>query len=172
MRSPDVAKVEYRPTPSTPLAGVTVELTPEVMRKLENSFKFSADEFRAVVERALTSNQLLDASKASSAPVLKIKVTKIRVRSTFNAMMWGAMAGNDSLTGEVTIVDTKGTVLDKLQVSASYALGGWGGGQDAMRLNWLYEAFVKEMVRVYREGKGMEANQPSQPATGPVPAHG
>jgi len=162
MRSPEVAKVEYRPSPSTPLASVAVELTPEVKKKLEDSFKFSTEGFRAVVEQALTSNQLLDASKAGEAPTLKIKVTKIRVRSTFNAVMWGAMAGNDSLAGEVSILDAKGAVLDKLQVSASYALGGWGGGQDAMRMNWLYEAFVKEMVKVYREGKGIEASQALQ----------
>jgi len=31
-------------------------------------------------------------------------------------------------------------------VTASYALGGFGGGQDEMRMSWLYEAFAKALV--------------------------
>ena len=39
--------------------------------------------------------------------------------------------------------------IDSFKVTASYALGGWGGGQDGLRMNWLYEAFAKEVVKAF-----------------------
>jgi hypothetical protein len=36
--------------------------------------------------------------------------------------------------------------LDKFAVSTSYALGGFAGGQDSMRVGWLYEAFAKQVI--------------------------
>lgn len=66
-------------------------------------------------------------------------------------MMWGAMSGNDAIHGEVVVKDASGKTVDSFKVTASYALGGWGGGQDAMRMNWLYEAFAKEVVHAFTE---------------------
>ena len=72
---------------------------------------------------------------------LKVVVNDIRVRSTFNAVMWGFMAGNDHLTGDAVVLNLAGEPVYDFEASASYALGGFGGGQDSSRMNWLYEEF-------------------------------
>lgn len=71
--------------------------------------------------------------------------------------MWGAMAGSDSVHGEVVIRDAAGEKLDKFIVETSYALGGLAGGQDGMRMDWLYEAFAEEIVKALLENS--EADQ-------------
>jgi hypothetical protein len=63
-------------------------------------------------------------------------------------MMWGAMAGSDSLQGDVVLRDNTGKKLDEFVVKASYALGGLAG-QDEMRMDWLYEAFASEIVKEF-----------------------
>jgi hypothetical protein len=44
------------------------------------------------------------------------------------------------------IKSPSGEMLDEFTISASYALGGAIGGQDSVRLNWLYEEFAEEMA--------------------------
>ena len=76
---------------------------------------------------------------------LKVVVTDIRVRNTFNAVMWGFMAGDDHLRGDVVVQNLAGEPVYNFDAGASYALGGFAGGQDASRINWLYEEF-SEMI--------------------------
>lgn len=140
------AALAPKPSATNPLSEVTIELTPKVQDKLKDNLKFDRQALRKTVELALTNLQLLDTGKTGATPTLHITVTHVRVRNTFNAVMWGAMSGNDSIQGDVVIKDSTGAVIDQFYVKASYALGGWGGGQDSMRMNWLYEAFAKEVV--------------------------
>jgi hypothetical protein len=58
--------------------------------------------------------------------------------------MWGFMAGDDHVKGTVDVLNGANSAVDSFEVSASYALGGLGGGQDSARMNYLYEAFSKE----------------------------
>ena len=69
-----------------------------------------------------------------------------RVRSNFTAVMFGFMAGNDSITGDVVLRDAAGKELNRFEVSASYALGGLAGGMDDARMGWLYEKFAELTV--------------------------
>lgn len=147
----DAHKVSaFQPSAEFPIGQVTVASTTEVQEKLKDNFKFSAEQLRGALEQALTNNQLFTAAQASQGISMDVLVTRIRVRSTFNAVMWGAMAGNDALEGEVTIKDASSKVLDKFSVSASYALGGFAGGQDGMRMGWLYEAFAKQVIGQFK----------------------
>jgi hypothetical protein len=102
---------------------------------------------------ALSGQQLMSRN-GQGGLVMDVVVTRVRVRSTFNAIMWGAMSGNDAVEGEVTVKDITGKVLDKFAVTASYALGGFAGGQDATRTGWLYEAFAKEVAAQYSTETG------------------
>ncbi len=77
---------------------------------------------------------------------MEIVVTDIRVRSNFNAVMWGFMAGADHIKGDVVLRSASGEQMDRFGVSASYALGGMAGGQDDARMGWLYEKFAEETV--------------------------
>lgn len=135
----------FQPSPEFPIGQVTVATTQQVRDKLKDNLKFSADELRTTIEQALKGHQIL-ASPPGQGVTMDVLVTRVRVRSTFNAVMWGAMAGNDAVDGDVTIKDASGKVIDKFSVSTSYALGGFAGGQDASRVGWLYEAFAKQVI--------------------------
>lgn len=136
----------YKVSTEAPIATIGVSLTPEVRDKLKDSFKFNQDTFLKTMEQALSNNRLFDKTKQPAGLQMSILVTHVRVRSTFNAVMWGAMSGNDSIHGDVVLKDASGATLDSFKVTASYALGGFAGGQDDARMNWLYEAFAKEVV--------------------------
>jgi hypothetical protein len=142
----------FQPSAEFPIGKINVAVTDEARNKLKNNFKFNQDQLRNSIQEALTNNQLF---KADSGMTLDVLVTRIRVRSTFSAVMWGAMAGNDAVEGEVSVKDASGKPLDKFSVNASYALGGFAGGQDSMRTGWLYEAFAKEVLGQFKpETKG------------------
>ena len=128
------------------VTSVSVELTGAVKEKLRDSLKFDSQALGRTIELALTNRQLLDKAAKESAVSMEITITHVRVRNTFNAVMWGAMSGNDSIKGDIVMKDASGAITDKFHVDTSYALGGWAGGQDSMRMNWLYEAFAKQVV--------------------------
>jgi hypothetical protein len=145
-RSSESKLADFRPSSAAPLSSVKVQVSEPVKEKLKDSLKFDERQLARTIEMALSSRALLS-DAAPSAPSLHVYVTHVRVRSTFNAVMWGAMSGNDAIEGEVQIKDATGAVLDKFEVKASYALGGFAGGQDSMRMGWLYEAFAKELAK-------------------------
>jgi hypothetical protein len=96
------------------------------------------------VKRQLDAKQLMATGDAGD--VLEIKVTGMRVRSTFNAVMWGFMSGSDNVTGEVYLRDASGHLLNHFQVHAGYALGGFAGGIQSVRWDWLYGKFAELTV--------------------------
>jgi hypothetical protein len=59
--------------------------------------------------------------------------------------MWGVMAGNDHIKGNVTLIKDNGEPQHTFSVSASYALGGFAGMNET-RMGWLFEEFSKLAV--------------------------
>lgn len=140
----------FKPSAEAPIGQINVSATPEAIAKIEAAKKkFSADLLKGSIQQALNAEQML-ATRGQGGLTMDVVVTRVRVRSTFNAIMWGAMSGNDAVEGDVVVKDATGKVLDKFSVTASYALGGFAGGQDATRTGWLYEAFAKEVVGQYK----------------------
>jgi hypothetical protein len=125
------------------LTEVVLTLTPDAKKAVSDNLSFNTDALKATVQRAVEAKGFL---KADSGNKLVIELTGLRARSTFSAVMFGFMAGNDNVEGSVTVVDAAGKQLQKFVVSASYALGGIAGGQDS-RMNWLYEEFAKLTVK-------------------------
>jgi len=154
-----VTRTAGAPAPSVqvsqaqPVTSVSVKMSDAVYERLKNSVKFSQETLRRTVQNHLENNRLFNGELSGKGLTLDILVTHVRVRNTFNAIMWGAMSGNDSVEGEVTVKNAAGEVVDKFKVTASYALGGTGGGQDGTRMGWLYEAFAKETLKTLR-GEG------------------
>jgi hypothetical protein len=140
------AATAFKASSENPISEVTVELTPKVQEQLKDSLKFDQQALLRTVELALSNRQLLSQEKKNGVFVLQIMVTHVRARNTFNAVMWGAMSGNDSIKGDITVRNATGGIIDRYHVDTSYALGGFAGGQDAARMNWLYEAFAKQVV--------------------------
>lgn len=129
---------------STQIADVTIGMTSAAKQKAAENLKFNHNELLDHVKRALDSQSLI--SQEENLPTVHIEVKDIRVRSNFSAVMWGFMAGADSITGDIVIKAADGRELDRFEVSVSYALGGLAGGQDTARMGWLYEKFAEETL--------------------------
>jgi uncharacterized protein DUF4410 len=154
----DTAKTSaFQPSAEFPIGQVVVSATPEVREHLKDYPLYDGTRLRAAIEQELRANSMLAAAQGSGL-VLEVVINHLRIRSKFNAVMWGPMAGGDSVDGEVTIKDASGKVLDKFSVSTSYALGGFAGGADS-RIDWLNEAFAKQLV-----GQFMPAAAPASTA--------
>ena len=124
------------------LQDFTVEMSPDARTQLADNVKFDIDALTSTMRRTLEGRGLVTSEGDHR---LKVVVNDIRVRSTFNAVMWGFMAGNDHLQGDAIVMNLEGEPVYEFGASASYALGGFGGGQDSSRMNWLYEEF-SEMI--------------------------
>jgi len=145
-RSSNVASNQVRISSQSQIASVSLSLTDEAKKKASENLKFNPDDLLSHVKRGLDANSLLG-STGKLLPNLEIQVKDMRVRSNFSAVMWGFMAGADSITADIVLKDLAGQELDRYEVSVSYALGGLGGGQDDSRMGWLYEKFTEETVK-------------------------
>lgn len=146
-RAPSAPNARASVSSARPVANVTVSLTSDAKKKSTENLKFNPDDLLAHVKRALEANSLLNSSADKQAPNLEIQIKDMRVRSNFSAVMWGFMAGADSVTADIILKDSADKELDRFEVSASYALGGIGGGQDSARMGWLYEKFAEETTK-------------------------
>jgi hypothetical protein len=106
--------------------------------------KFDLVAFRGVVQRTLDAAKLVSPDGDFK---LTVTIDELRVRSTFNAIMWGFMAGTDQLKGTATLNRIDGRPAGEFKIGASYGLGGFAGGQDSSRLAWLYEEFAKILTQ-------------------------
>jgi len=125
---------------------VTISLSKEAQAMLSDNLKFDQNKLLETVKRAIDAKNLLAKSPDPTLPKIEILVTEIRVRSNVTAILFGFMAGSDTVVGDVIARDQSGKELQRFNVSASYALGGLGGGQDDARMGWLYETFAKHTV--------------------------
>lgn len=134
-------------TTTKSVASVSVSFTEEGRQAASENLKFSSEELRSHVKRALEANSLLTNDLGTPSPDLDIQIKRVRVRSNFSAVMWGVMAGADKVAADIVLMDKGGKELDRFEVSVSYALGGLAGGQDSTRMSWLYEKFAEEAVK-------------------------
>lgn len=133
-----------------PLRALTVGLDSKAAAKLPDNQNFSVDKLFEKINFILSTSKYLQAQNNSSNLRMDVVITNIRVRSGMSAIMFGVLAGADSINGQVTIKDND-KVIDKFEVDISYALGGAMGGTDT-RMSWMYEAFsdkiLEEMKKV------------------------
>jgi len=122
---------------------VDLHLDAKAKALLPDNVKFNPDTLKGTIERLLKAKQLL---AGDSDYRIEVEITDLRVRSHFAAVMFGFMAGSDSVTGNVYVLEKTGRRVHKYEVSVSYALGGLAGGQDETRMGWLYEEFARVAV--------------------------
>lgn len=122
------------------VVSVRVYLNDDAQKLHADNVKFNPDALRSTIQRTLEARQLV---APDSKQRMEVEITDMRVRSTFSAIAFGFMAGADSVKGNVLVLGADGKQLMKFEVSASYALGGIGGGTDEARMSWLYEEFAK-----------------------------
>ena len=142
-----VARKESVDTPATvgvlKVKGVEVRISPKAKEQLPDNIKFDPSALGSTIERTLSAASLRDTEGANT---LDIEVTNVYIRGTFTAVMFGFFAGADNVAGNVRVLDPAGKALRTFEVSASYAFGGAAGGQDSIRINYLYEKF-SELTR-------------------------
>ncbi len=132
--------------PGEQAGSLTVKLSDEARKEAADNLKFSQVELDQTIRQALELNNLLAEQFDGGLPTIEVTVTSVRVRSSFSAIMFGFMAGDDHIEGDVTVRAADGNTLQEFSVSASYALGGLVGGLDSSRLSWLYESFAEHVT--------------------------
>ncbi|MDP1863735.1 MAG: DUF4410 domain-containing protein [Thiobacillus sp.] len=146
-RAPSASAERVSAPAYSQFASVSLSMSAAAKEKALENLKFNPDELLSHVKRALDSRSLISASGNPQLPRIEVVVKDMRVRSNFSAIMWGFMAGSDSIEGEIVLTDALGKEIDRFVVSTSYALGGIAGGQDGTRMSWLYEKFAEETVK-------------------------
>ncbi len=101
---------------------------------------FDQQAFQTALENALKEKGLVD---TSSAKTIRVDIKNVRLRSQGAAVMFGFLAGTDSLAGTVSLLDEKNNLISKFDVDASYGAGGLIGGLDGTRMEWLYNKFAE-----------------------------
>ncbi|HEX5056563.1 MAG TPA: DUF4410 domain-containing protein [Gammaproteobacteria bacterium] len=122
---------------------VTVTMSEGVTKDERKAVRTDQLKLDANIQSYLTGRGIYDSTSKNRIEVL---VNKIHIRNTFNAVMFGFMSGSDNIAGTVSLKDADGRELSSFDITASYALGGGGGGQDDARLGWLSEQFAKLTV--------------------------
>jgi hypothetical protein len=126
--------------------GISVSFSPEGQKSAADNIKFNQETLLSTVRRALEANDVLTKETDPTLAKIEIIVTSVRVRSAFSAVMFGFMAGDDHIKGDVVVRDQSGREIQRFGVGASYALGGLAGGMDETRMGWLYETFAKHVL--------------------------
>lgn len=123
-------------------ASVEMNLSNEAKKMQSDNSQFSATELKAFIDRKLDAASLLN---PTSNYRVSVTIESFRVRSAVAAVMFGIMAGTDSITGRVYVMQN-GRSIHSFVVDASYGLGGMMGG-DSTRMNWLYDKFAELTVK-------------------------
>ena len=125
------------------IEGVTYKSVDVVMTDKAKSLQadnpqFSAKELGENVQRRLEAANLM---RADSRHRVEVTVESFNVRSMVAAVVFGFLAGTDSIDGYVRVFDDRGMQLHAYKVNASYSLGGLAGSLDSMRMGWMYDKF-------------------------------
>jgi hypothetical protein len=119
------------------ISAVAVKLTPEAQALLKDNPQFNANDLQGFIQRRLEGNGSFSATATERVEVV---VTSIRVRSMASAVILGVFAGADHMEGKVLVLSPEGKRLHSFDVNASYAFGGYAGG-DSTRMGWMYDKF-------------------------------
>jgi len=139
-------------SPARPAGQVTMTFSPEAQTYIAANPAFTHADLLAKVRTTLQAETLLVSASTSGAPTVSIRITEAFLRSTAAAAMFGALAGNDRITGEVSVTGADGAVLQRFNVTASYAWGGVAAAHET-RTGWLYEAFANRVAEGLRGPK-------------------
>ncbi|MGE5539216.1 MAG: DUF4410 domain-containing protein [Gemmatimonas sp.] len=125
---------------------VTVAMSPEVEQRLAGTIRFDRQRLQNTIQSALHTKGVLTPNDDPTLPTVEVNLTDVRVRSTANAVLFGIMAGDDRINGTVVVRSPDKAEMQKFNVTTSYGLGGFGGGQMEARMSWLYEEFAKQVA--------------------------
>jgi len=117
---------------------VSTAMSPAIAADADKAARFQELKLEEAIVTQLKEKNLYD---EKSENIVDVVVNALRVRNAATAIMFGFMAGSDNMEGVVTLKASDGKVLNKFTIDASYALGGFGGGQNTARLGYLSRTF-------------------------------
>jgi hypothetical protein len=138
-RPEDAAQYHYD---GSKFCEVELTVSEDATEDPDDRVRFDEKALKDMIQRKLEVCGVID---ENSPKKVSIEITDIRVRSSFNAFMWGFMAGDDHILGDVRLTGADGKALHTFNVSASYALGGFAGMNET-RMSWLFEEFSELTV--------------------------
>ena len=127
-----------------PLKKLTVTLNSNAQSKLADNQNFSRDRLYERINSTLSNSQYLQIQQINSSLTMDIVITDLRVRSGVTAIMFGFLAGADSITGQVYVKDGD-KVIDNFEVDITFAMGGVMGDTDT-RMAWMYDSFSYKIL--------------------------
>lgn len=136
---------------SHPARSVTIRLNDEAKEKAGDNPRFNQHTLLDHIKRTLVARDLLNETTPEAVNAIEIVIKDFHLRSRFSAVILGLTADSDSIVGDIILKDAAGKELSRFEVSASYTLAGFGGGQDEARMGWLYEKFA-ELAVVHLSG--------------------
>ncbi len=153
------------------ISAVAVKLTPEAQALLKDNPQFNANDLQGFIQRRLEGNGSFSATATERVEVV---VTSIRMRSMASAVILGVLAGADHVEGKVRVLSPEGKRLHSFDVNASYAFGGYAGG-DSTRMGWMYDKFselVLSELTGTTDATSVDRKNRAQPlpANAPAPA--
>jgi hypothetical protein len=148
------------------ISAVAVKLTPEAQALLKDNPQFNANDLQGFIQRRLEGNGSFSATATERVEVV---VTSIRMRSMASAVILGVLAGADHVEGKVRVLSPEGRRLHSFDVTASYAFGGYAGG-DSTRMGWMYDKF-SELVLSELTGTTGAASVDRKNRAQPLPAN-
>jgi hypothetical protein len=131
---------------SQPAKSVSIRLNDEAKEKAGDNPRFNQHTLLDQIKRELVARDLLNETTPEAVNAIEIVIKDFHLRSRFSAVILGLTADSDHIVGDVILKDAAGKELSKFEVSASYTLRGFGGGQDEARMGWLYEKFAELTV--------------------------
>ena len=146
-RSPDVGlQTPQFDTLGKKAGNFSVGLSDKARAEAVLAVIFDESKLRGMIREALVTNDILSPAPDPTRPTVEIMVTAIKIRSTGAAIMLGFFAGDDHINGKVIVRAPDQSVLQEFVVESSYALGGLAGGQESVRMDWLYESFAEHVA--------------------------
>lgn len=118
----------------------------QVQKNFETSKVANPESIEEVFQDALKALRRID---KDSKEKIEIKVKEASFRSTFTAVMFGAMAGGDTFIFDLIIRDEKGKEIDKINFTYKFYLGGLIYGSQNARKKWLNGEIEKNLDELF-----------------------
>lgn len=141
----DAHKAQQLITQANPLSDMTVVMTPEAQKKLDEGGKgFSMEKLLVVLRQRLEEKQLLD-PKSANGGVAEMVIKDIHIRHAAAAVMLGFFAGADSVSGDLLIYGKDRTKNAGISFSYPMVLGGWAVADQERRFNFMYGGLAEKL---------------------------
>lgn len=144
--APETPPVQPPPASRAPLKGVTVALTLPAQEKAAADRRFKQDDVVAAVASELRARKLLAEDDVKAERTVAIVIDDFATRPTSNAVIFGYVTSEGTLTGSVDVRDTSGRQLQAFRITAKSRLVTPASGEDNHALHALYSKFANLTV--------------------------